>query len=276
MIFRHGFYHADPHPGNLMLLSGGVVGVLDCGMVGRIDDRLREEIENVLLAILTNDTQELAGIVMRLGSTPQDLDREALRGEVSAFLAEYTTQPLHDLNLSEALNRMRDVIHRFRIVLPPSGSLLIKTLVMLDGTSRSMHPNFSLGELIQPFATKTLRRRFSPKRWLGKLHRAVRDWDRLLELLPRDLAEILQRMRSGTMEIRMEHRRLEQTVNRLVMGLLTAALCLGSAALWSAGAAPLLFGVSVPGVLGYAVALYMGMRLVFAIRRANDQQNHHP
>ncbi len=136
MIFRHGFYHADPHPGNLMLLPGGVVGVLDCGMVGRIDDRLREEIENILLAILMNDTQELAGVVMRLGATPQDLDREALRSEVSAFLAEYTNQSVHDLNLSEALNRMRDIIHRFRIVLPPSGSLLLKTLVMLDGTAR--------------------------------------------------------------------------------------------------------------------------------------------
>ncbi len=101
----------------------------------------------------------------------------------------------------------------------------------------------------------------------------MRDWDRLLEMLPRDLAEILQRVRSGTLEVRMEHRRLEETVNRLVMGLLTAALCLGSAALWSAAAPPVLFGMSIPGVLGYGVSLLMGVRLVLAIRRANDRQN---
>jgi ubiquinone biosynthesis protein len=272
MIFRHGFYHADPHPGNLMLLPGGVVGVMDCGMVGRIDDQLREEIEDILLSILQGDTQELTAIFMRLGAAPVDLDRDALRSEVSAFLAEYGSQSVHDLDLSEALNRMRDIIHRYRIVLPPSCSLLIKTLVMLDGTSRSMRPSFSVAELIQPYATKALRRRFSPGRLAGKLVRAARDWDRLLSALPRELTEILHRVRSGTMGIRHEHRRLENTVNRLILGLVASALFVGSAFLWGNAAPPAVFGVSIPGVLGYVAAVVMGYRLLRAIRQAGADQ----
>jgi ubiquinone biosynthesis protein len=270
MIFRDGFYHADPHAGNLMLLPGSVVGVLDCGMVGRIDDHLREEIEDVLLAVLLRDTRELTDIVIRLGAVPPDLDRDALRAEVSTFLAEYAGQPVRDLNLSEALNRLTEVIRRFHIVLPPAGSLLLKTLIMLEGTSRHLTPEFNLAELIEPYAAKAMRRRLSPRRFLRKLQRATRDWDRLLEAMPRDLTEILQRMRSGTLEIRHEHRRLETTVNRLVLGILTAALLVASAALWSSGAPPAVQGVSVPGVLGYVVAVVLGFGLLRKIGRGGN------
>src|SRR4029077_20747999 len=134
MVFRDGFYHADPHPGNLMLLPGGVVGVLDCGMVGRIDDRLREDIEDILMAVGLQDTQELTEIALRLGVAPADLDRDALRTEIGTFLAEYAGQSVRDVDLSEALHRVMEVIRRFRIMLPVEAALLLKTLVMLEGT----------------------------------------------------------------------------------------------------------------------------------------------
>jgi ubiquinone biosynthesis protein len=271
MVFRDGFYHADPHAGNLMLLPGGVVGVLDCGMVGRIDERLREDIEDVLLAVVLQDTQELTDIALRVGAAPADLDQEALRTEVGTFLAEYTGQSVRDVNLSEALHRVMEVIRRFKIVLPAAGSLLLKTLVMLEGTSRQLNPQFSLAELIQPYATKALRRRLAPKRWLRKLQRAARDWNRLAEALPRDLTEILRRMRSGKLEIRHEHRRLETTVNRLVLGILTAALLVASAALWSLTAPPSVMGISVPGVIGYLLAVVLGFRLLRKIGKDGEE-----
>src|SRR5207237_8111632 len=133
MIFRDAFYHADPHPGNLMMLPGGVVGVLDCGMVGRIDEQLREDIENILLAIVQQDGQEITDIVTRVGSVPVDLDHDALRLELSEFVAEYAGQSARELNVAEAVNRGTDIIRRYHILLPPSCSLLLKTLAMLEG-----------------------------------------------------------------------------------------------------------------------------------------------
>src|SRR5208283_1300997 len=96
MIFRDAFYHADPHPGNLMLLTGGVVGVLDCGMVGRLDETMRQEVESLLLSIVNKDAVELTDSVMRLGSVPPELDRDALRTEISNFVSEYGSRSLRD------------------------------------------------------------------------------------------------------------------------------------------------------------------------------------
>ena len=271
MIFRDGFYHADPHPGNLMLLEGGVVGVLDCGMVGRIDTELREGIEDMLLAAVVGDANELAEQVMRIGQTPPELDRDELRSEIGDFLADYVGQSVNDFDTAGAMNRLLEAIRSYHIIMPSSFGLLLKTLVTLDGTSRLLAPDFSLAALIKPYYRKAIKRRLTPKRLLSEVHRSYRDWKRLSDALPRDLTDILARVRKGTFEVQMEHRRLEGTVDRLVTGLLTAALFVGSAMMWSSAAAPTIKGVSVIGALGSLVALWMGYRLMSVIRKTKKR-----
>ena len=271
MIFTNGFYHADPHPGNLILLPDGVIGIIDGGMIGRVDDHLREEIECMLLGVIHKDPQEVTDVVVRLGSPPPDLDIEGLRSDLNEFNLEYGSRALRDFNVGEALNDITDIIHRYRVFLPAGCSLLLKTLVMLEGTSHQLNPSFSLAELIQPYEEKSLQRRFSTSKLWGKMSRAYRDWDRLMEQMPRDLSVILQHMRSGNYEIKHEHRRLETTVNHLVMGLLIAALFLGSTELWSRGIPPTLHDVSIPGVLGYFLALVLGFRLFRRIVRMESK-----
>jgi ubiquinone biosynthesis protein len=270
MIFRDGFYHADPHPGNLMMLGGGVVGVLDCGMAGSIDDELRQEFEDLLLAAVQRDSRELTDVLIRLGSVPPELERRTLQSEIGEFLADYAGQSLEDFDLSGALNGMIDIIRRYRIVLPSSCSMLLKVLVMLEGTSRQLDPKFSLAELIQPYYAKAIKRRFSPKKLMHKAQRRGRDWDRLLEAAPRDLADILDRVKRGTFDVHLEHRRLETTVNRLVLGILAAALFVSSAQLWSRAAPPLIAGVSVFGAVGYALGAFLGCRLLIAVKKSGD------
>lgn len=273
MIFRDAFYHADPHPGNLLMLQGGVLGVLDCGMVGRIDDQLRDDFEGMLLAAVNNDADQLTDYVVRLGSVPNDFDRDALRADVGEFLADYAGQSLKDFDLSGALNTMTSIIRRYGIILPSSSSMLLRVLVMLEGTSRQLSPDFSLAELLKPYYAQTLKRRFSPQKLFHRTQRAFRDWERLIDMLPRDLADVLQRVRRGSFEVNLQHRRLEPTVNRLVLGILTAALFMGSAQLWSRGAAPLIGGISLFGALGCAMATLLGVRLLLAIRRSGSIQS---
>jgi len=270
MIFRDGFYHADPHPGNLLYLPGAVVGVLDCGMVGRVDDELRDAFEDLLLAVIRREADRLTDVIVRLGAVPPGFDREGLRAELSEFVADYGTQAMKDFDISGALKRVVEIVRERQIILPMGCTLLLKTMVMLEGTARQLSPDFSLLEVMKPYQAQVVRRRFSPERILRRLQRTYRDWDHLLDILPRNLADILARVQQGSFDVHLEHRRLDSIVNRLVLGLISTALLVGSTLLWSLDAPPLLFGISVFGVLGYAFASLLVLRLLLAIRRSGN------
>jgi len=273
MVFRDGFYHADPHPGNLILLPGNIVGVIDCGMVGRIDEDLRDEVEALLLGIVENDSELVAEQVLRLGAVPADCSREKLRADLQDFMADYTGHPLNDIHVGAALSSLVEIIRSHHIVLPPSLAMLLKTLIVLEGTSRRFSPDVSLAELMQPYCTRLMLRRFSPGRIAKRARRSFRVWNRLLTALPRDITDMLARFRDGSFTVHIDHRHLDPIVNRLVLGILTAAIFLGSSELWSRQAAPLLYGVSVFGALGYAVSLFLGWRLMRAIKKSGNIQS---
>jgi ubiquinone biosynthesis protein len=268
MIFRDGFYHADPHPGNIMLLTDGRIGMIDCGMVGRLDESLRDHVEQLLLAIIRQDSARMTRIIMRLCSVPRGSDPSGLESDVTEFLSYYGTQSLAQLKLGAALTEVTDMVRRHELVLPGRVSLLIKVLVMLEGTNRALNPTFNLLELIAPFQRRLLRRRLSPRRFAARIRRLVLDWAQLGERLPDHLDVVLDQLREGKFGVQLEHRKLQPLVNRLVFGIVASALFLGSALLWSRDVPPLVGGVSVFGVLGCLVSGIAGCRLMLSIRKS--------
>jgi ubiquinone biosynthesis protein len=267
MIFQHGFYHGDPHPGNLIVLPNGAIGLLDFGMVARLDESLREDIEDMLIAIVSQDAQRLTSLVTRLGAVPPGLDEPALGIDLTEFVVHYANQPVDAFDLGGALTEMVEIIQRYHIVLPASLAMLIKVLVMLEGTARLLEPNFSLMELIQPYQKTMLRRRLSPARQMRKMRRIFSEVEQLAEILPRRLRDILQQVDSGKFDVHLDHRGLEPSVNRLVLGMMTSALFLGSSLLISQNVWPLR-EVSVPGTLGVLLSAFLGWRLLRAISKS--------
>jgi len=270
MIFRDAFYHADPHPGNLMLLPGGVVGVLDCGMVGRLDEELMEGLDDMLVAVVKHNSTDLAEALLRVGSAPSATPRELLRADLTDFISDYVGQSIHDIKLSGALNNLFEIIRRYTITLPPPLTMLLRTVVELEGTAQRLNPEFSLAEVIRPFYDRMVRKRLSVPRLLSRLQHAYGEWERLAASLPRDLNDALRRVREGTFSIHLDHRHLDPVVNRLVLGVMTAALFVGSSLLWSMKAPPTVKDVSVVGGAGYLVAAYLGWRLLRAIKKSGD------
>jgi ubiquinone biosynthesis protein len=272
MLFRDGFYHADPHPGNLMLLPGNVVGILDGGMVGRVDDVLRDEIEALLIAAITPDPSQLVEIICRLGKVPAKLDRDALRAELSQLLAEYSNQRIDQFDLGGALERVTALIRSYHILLPEGFVMVLKTLVMLEGTSRQLDPSFSLADLLKPYCKLAMKRRLEPRRVMQELTRTLGSWRRLIDALPRDLGDILSRIRTENIEVHLEHRGLESTVDRLVQGILTSALFVGSALILSRAVPPVVGGVSLLGSVGCLISLVLAARLLRAIRQSEKRR----
>ena len=279
MIFVHGFYHADPHPGNLILMPGNVIGLLDFGMVGRIDDVLREDVEDMLMALCEGDGVQLTQAIMRMGDVPRDLDQAALAGDVADFVGHYAHQQIEAVNLSGALNEMTEIIRRYHIMLPARIAMLLKMLVMLEGTSRLASPRFSLMEMLKPHQKEMAWRRISPVRRLRKIRRIYSELEHMAEVLPRKLLDMVDQLQAGKFDVHLEHRGLQPSVNRLVLGMLTSALFLGSALLYSRGVpplvsekipllGPLIGGVSVFGLTGCLLAFGLGIRLLRAINKS--------
>lgn len=267
MIFTHGFYHADPHPGNLLVLDHDQIGLLDFGMVGRIDELLLEEIEEGLLAITSRDPMRLTSVITRIGAMPPNLDPSALALDVTDFVNHYTTQPLEEVSIGQALSELTELIRRYQIMLPARLAMLIKVLVMLDGTSKLLSPHFQLSEVFAPYQRRLMWRRMSPARRLRKLRRVTTDLEHLIRVLPRGLTEIFEQVQTGKFDVHLDHRGLEPSVNRLVLGLLASALFVGSTAMLSAQVLSIR-SVSIPGALGVALSLMLGMRLLRAINKS--------
>ena len=169
MIFRDGFFHADPHPGNILYLpakdgeSGDAIGLLDVGMVGRLDDRLRSRIERAVGMVMRRDAVGLTDLIIQVGDIPPRFDPEAMQSEVAEHLAFYWGMPLEQFQLGTALNDMTDAIRRYRVMLPPPLALLLRVLVMLEGTGRLLSPKFNLVELLEPYRRKLVLKRVSPR-----------------------------------------------------------------------------------------------------------------
>jgi ubiquinone biosynthesis protein len=277
MIFILGAYHADPHPGNVLVLDDGRLGLLDFGMCGRIDDRLRETIEEMLMAVISQDASLLTSLIKRVGRMPPRLDDASLSIDVADLIATYGSQPLDSFDLSGALNDITDILYRHQITLPPQTSLLIKMLITLEGTLRLLAPNFSLLEVMRPVFRRMWLRRMSPKRQLRRVRRMYFELENLLETLPAQISSVMQLVQEGRLDVHLSHRGLSPSVNRLVLGLMVSSLFLGSSVLLAFKVPPLMFlepgwmGVerlSVLGLAGYVVSSLVGLRLLRAINRS--------
>ncbi|MBS0210027.1 MAG: AarF/ABC1/UbiB kinase family protein [Planctomycetes bacterium] len=273
MIFLLGSYHADPHPGNLMILEDHRLGLLDYGMIGRVDDQLREDLEDMLIAIGQQDAARLTSIIMRMGSVPAGLDEASLQLDVGEFVQQYANMPFEKIDVSAALREILEMIRRYHIVMPARVSMLIKVFIMLEGTSHLLDPNFRLIDVIEPYQRKLMLRRMSPTRRLKKMRRFAGDVERLFEMLPRGLTDMFTQLRAGKFEVHLEHRSLEPSVNRLVYGMLTSALFLGSTLLLSRKLPPVITlpwfeEFSLLGALGCATSIFLGLRLLRAIGKS--------
>src|SRR5690606_35109228 len=191
------------------VLLDGAIGLLDYGMVGRLDETYREQVEDLLVAIATRDSRQLVSVVMRLGSTPPGLNESALATDLADFVDQYAYQSMQHFDVTGAFTEFVEIVRRYQIILPSSVALLIKVLLMLAGMAKMLEPDFCLMELIEPYRRQVLRRRLSPRRQMRKFRTVFSELEELAEVAPRRLREILDQVQRGKFDVHLDHRGLE-------------------------------------------------------------------
>lgn len=276
MIFDFGLFHADPHPGNFIIIDAHIIGLIDFGMVGYLDEYLREEIENMLMAILHNDADLLASIILRLGRVPRNVDKSRMQRDVREFVSYYGTISIAELPLAKILEDLLAIIRKYSISLPSQAAMLIKVLIMLEGTSHLLNPDFSLLEILSPLQQKIIKRRLSPERNLRKMRRLQDQIEHVLARLPGQLLDIVDEVQKGDLKVSLNHTGMSTSVNRMVLGLIASSLFLGGSLMLSIKVHPLLFttpyhgfkDISAIGLVVMFYSIYLILKLFHAIKKS--------
>jgi ubiquinone biosynthesis protein len=269
-IFRFGFFHADPHPGNLRVLEGGIIAPLDYGMFGRIDAPTRERIADLLMGLIAEDTDRVLRALEDLEIRGEQVDPRALRRDVSELVASYSDLTLDAIDLSLLLRDLVGFIRAHHLTIPPDLVLLIRALVTIEGVGRELDPHFDIAAQVRPFFRELTARRFDPKRLLAQTARTAEDLQRIATLLPDVLGHSLESIKRGELTVKFDLQHFEQLVlqltrasHTLTAGIVIAGLIVGSSLIIRAGVGPISLGYA-----GFTIAFLLGMLLMFNIFRS--------
>ncbi|MBI3566299.1 MAG: AarF/ABC1/UbiB kinase family protein [Elusimicrobia bacterium] len=274
MILVHGFFHADPHPGNLLAMPDGAVGYLDFGMAGRLDRGTREALADALAAVAVRDEAAAARALLALAERDEEPDRRAFEADIGELMDQYAYRPLAEWRLGRMLEQFFVTTARHRVRVPPDLFLMVKAVTELECLARALDPRFDAVAAAAPIVRWVQEERLRPKRLAESLAAAGRETLSLLASAPGDLRDILRQARRGRLVIEFEHKglgpalaELDQVGSRLAFAILLAALVVGSSLLMRAQVPPYWNGVSLLGLAGYCVSGLMSVWLLAAILR---------
>jgi ubiquinone biosynthesis protein len=273
-IFIHGFFHADPHPGNVLVLPGNVVGFIDLGQVGRLDREMRILVADLFGGLVSKDVETATESFLELTESTQTPDRGAIEAEIAEFVDWYVDRPVGELEIGKMVWRLLEIAGRHRRSVSPELYLVLKALATLEVFARRLDPQFDLAERAGPVLKRLMRERFSPRRWALETWQTSVELTRLAQEIPRELRQILAQIRRGRLHVEFEHTGLapllhthEVVVNRLVFAIVLAALLIASSLVALGDIPPKWHGIPVLGVFGYALSAVTGLALLWSILR---------
>ncbi len=269
-IFDYGFFHADPHPGNIFILPDNVICYLDFGMMGSVDRRSRDELADMVFAIVQGDERKVTDALLAIVETEEDPDRRLLESDMSHLIELYAFKPLKEIRIAQVLNKILNLISRHRLRLPFDKYLMIKALATTEGVGFMLDPDFDMTARAAPFIRRLKLQRFMPGRIVEELMDTGGDAVKLFRELPRETHDILRQIKQGKIRATFDHRGLEPLIqsmehsaNRLAVGLVAGSLVIGSSVMIGLEAGPFLFGISAVGLAGILLAGLLGVYLFF-------------
>jgi ubiquinone biosynthesis protein len=280
MILIDGFFHADPHPGNVFYLPGNRIVMIDYGMVGRLSAQRRRQVVDLLAGLARLEEGPMLEVLIDWAGDAQ-VDEAKLISDVNELVFDYEMMPLKDIRIGMLIRQFAAIVRRHSIVLPSDLTLMFKALITLEGLGRQYDPEFHISQHLTPWLRRALRRRYHPVEIVKRGRDAVSEFIGVMGSVPRDVARLLREARRGKIRVDFDLKRLDsfgrqldRTLDRTTVGILTASLVIGSSIVLTVRDGPSVFGIQVLPVLGlsgYVLAFLNSLWIVYGIWRSGKQ-----
>ncbi len=274
-IFIDGFFHGDPHPGNVFVLSDNTVAFIDFGMMGRLDQEMRDEMADLLVAVINQEVDEISHLLANIGTQTAEINMRAFRNDVSDILGRYYGVPLKEVELGNVTREMIDIASKHHVKIPADYSLMIKALLTLENIGKQLDPDLNAVEEARPMVQRIIKDRWNPQRLISRYLSSVKNISQTLKEFPDQLHQILEELRTGKLRIEFEHVHLERLImildtasNRVAASLVIAALIIGSSIIMHTNRGPMFMQFPLLGVIGFVSAGIIGLWLIFSILRS--------
>ena len=272
-VFEFGLFHADPHPGNILVLKDNSVAFVDFGIVGHFDDKLKNQAIDVISGIFTQDADLVLDTLLEMGMQA-DTDKDALRDEIKQIIDPIKYMKLREEKISSVMEDLISIAMKYKVRIPPSFVLFGKTLVTLEGVALEYDPQFPIIEKAKPFIEKLLLKRYSPKEQLKGMMHEVKKYKKFIQQFPDKASRALDTLERGKLEIHLEDtdisrlsHEIDKSSNRIAYGLVISGLLIASSYLVQIEKGPFVYGIPLIAFGTFVAAAILGFVLLISIIR---------
>ena len=277
-IVDDGFFHADPHPGNLRIRDGKIVWI-DFGMMGILNRADKDLMKDAVLAIGQNDTQKLVDVILTLGEHDNRIDYALFYDNIETFMKHYVTVDLTDINLGDVVQEIFVIAHKHRISMPKGVSMLARGLVTIESTVMLIDPHISIIEIAANHVANHLSQHLDYQKELTSSLKNLYSASQHMLHIPAQLSDVMRMMMKGRLKINLDMMEssvpmnaINHMVNKLVVGIVSAGLLMASSLLCTTQMTPKVFGIPALGFIGYMTAVGLGIWLLLTVLKERKQK----
>ncbi|MCK8815974.1 AarF/ABC1/UbiB kinase family protein [Natroniella sulfidigena] len=274
-ILIDGFFHADPHPGNILITSDYKLALIDFGLVGQMSQEDREKVASLFIALIKKDMEQAIEELLELGMITREIDIKALKRDFYKLIDRYYGLAIKEIEFAPVLNQILELSFKYKIKLPIEFILLGKSLMTVERIVTEIDPEFDILEVARPFIYKIIKERLRPKRLAQDIYSQIEDLITVLFKLPEELHTIFKLVENDNLEITLRHigikrliSKLDIITNRLSVSMIISALVVGSSLIMLSDRGATLLGYPIIGISGYLIAALLGIWLVVSIIRS--------
>lgn len=269
-VIDYGFFHADPHSGNIFVLTTGQIAFIDYGSVGKMLPRDKEHLADFVIYALRKDTKRMIRVIKKVAVKYSISNETRMERDLYEFLDVMESSSIRELDLKDMMKRLSKLLNENHTVLPEYVYLLVRGIVLLEGIGRELGLDINIIESVKPYGIKMMKRRLNPQYLTNKLIDKLYNLGDRLEEMPEDVHSLVQKINND--ELKVTHSinglsDIRNTINRLVIAIIISASAIGSSILILAKMPPLLWNISVLGFLGFVFSMVMTIILILIILR---------